>query len=73
MFNLNGKSLAMMRHLIEINSSQLFEEYLQSLGVPQTLLDHEQDIYLQERPLAAVRQIQGKMKFYLRASALTKQ
>jgi hypothetical protein len=72
-FNLNGKSLAMMRHLIEINSSQLFEEYLQSLGVPQTLLDHEQDIYLQERPLAAVRQIQGKMKFYLRASALTKQ
>lgn len=31
----------MMRHLIEINSSQLFEEYLQSLGVPQTLLDHE--------------------------------
>ncbi|MCE9935022.1 hypothetical protein [Aeromonas salmonicida] len=63
----------MMRHLIEINSSQLFEEYLQSLGVPQTLLDHEQDIYLQERPLAAVRQIQGKMKFYLRASALAKQ
>lgn len=63
----------MMRHLIEINSSQLFEEYPQSLGVPQTLLDHEQDIYLQERPLAAVRQIQGKMKFYLRASALTKQ
>ncbi|MGN7512607.1 hypothetical protein [Aeromonas salmonicida] len=63
----------MMRHLIEINSSQLFEEYLQSLGVPQTLLDHEQDIYLQEHPLAAVRQIQGKMKFYLRASALTKQ
>lgn len=63
----------MMRHLIEINSSQLFEEYLQSLGVPQTLLDHEQDIYLHERPLAAVRQIQGKMKFYLRASALTKQ
>lgn len=36
----------MMRNLIEINSSQLFEEYLQSLGVPQTLLDHEQDIYL---------------------------
>ncbi|ATL97808.1 hypothetical protein MM182_21670 [Aeromonas sp. MR19] len=63
----------MMRHLIEINSSQLFEEYLQSLGVPQTPLDREQDIYLQERHLAAVRQIQGKMKFYLRVSALTKQ
>ncbi|WP_314927231.1 hypothetical protein [Aeromonas piscicola] len=63
----------MMRHLIEINSSQLFEEYLQSLGVAQTPLDREQDIYLQERHLAAVRQIQGKMKFYLRASALIKQ
>lgn len=63
----------MMRHLIEINSSQLFEEYLQSLGVPQTPLDREQDIYLQERHLAAVRQIQDKMKFYLRVSALTKQ
>lgn len=47
----------MMRHLIEINSSQLFEEYLQSMGVPQTSLDQEQDIYLQERHMAAVRQI----------------
>lgn len=29
----------MMPHLIEINSSLLFDEYLQSLGVPQTQLD----------------------------------
>ncbi|AVP86555.1 hypothetical protein [Aeromonas hydrophila] len=63
----------MMPHLIEINSSLLFDEYLQSLGVPQTQLDQEQDIYLQERHLAAIRQIQGELKFYLRASALTRQ
>lgn len=63
----------MKQHLVEIKGSTLFDEYLQSMGVPSTALDREQDIYLQERPLAAVRQIQGKMKFYLRASALTKQ
>ena len=51
----------MMPHLIEINSSLLFDEYLQNLGVPQTRLDQEQDIYLQERHLAAVRQIQGEL------------
>ena len=62
----------MMRHLIEINSSQLFEEYLQSLGVPQTPLDREQDIYLQERHLGAIRRVQGELRFYLRANALKK-
>lgn len=62
----------MMRHLIEINSSQLFEEYLQSLGVPQTPLDREQDIYLQERHLGAIRRVQGELRFYLRANALNK-
>ncbi|HDX8367793.1 MULTISPECIES: hypothetical protein [Aeromonas] len=63
----------MMSNLIEINSSLLFDEYLQSLGVPSTLLDQEQDIYLQEHHLAAVRQIQGELRFYLRANALSKQ
>ncbi|MBO2903070.1 hypothetical protein J5H42_20310 [Aeromonas dhakensis] len=63
----------MMSNLIEINSSLLFDEYLQSLGVPSILLDQEQDIYLQEHHLAAVRQIQGELRFYLRANALTKQ
>ena len=62
----------MMPHLIEINSSLLFDEYLQNLGVPQTQLDQEQDIYLQERHLGTIRRVQGELRFYLRANALNK-
>ncbi len=41
-------------------------------GVPSTALDREQDIYLQERYLGAIRRVQGELRFYLRANALNK-
>ncbi|MEG0008588.1 hypothetical protein ACW5XF_20055 [Aeromonas lusitana] len=59
-----------MQHLVEIKGSHLFEEYLHSLGVRRCRLDQEQEIYLQEHHLAAVRRIQGELRFYLRANAL---
>jgi len=60
------------QHLVEIKGSTLFDEYLQSMGVPSTALDREQDIYLQERHLGAIRRVQGELRFYLRANALNK-
>ncbi|MGL6408123.1 hypothetical protein ACSZM7_19610 [Aeromonas veronii] len=60
----------MKQHLVEIKGSTLFDEYLQSMGVPSTALDREQDIYLQERHLGAIRRVQGELRFYLRANAL---
>ncbi len=62
----------MSQHLVEIQSAILFAEYLQSLGVQRTLLDREQEIYVQDRHLATVRRIQGELRFYLRANALTR-
>ncbi|MFM5812829.1 hypothetical protein ACET6J_20090 [Aeromonas veronii] len=62
----------MKQHLVEIKGSTLFDEYLQSMGVPSTALDREQDIYLQERHLGAMRRVQGELRFYLRANALNK-
>lgn len=63
---------AIKQHLVEIKGSTLFDEYLQSMGVPGTALDREQDIYLQERHLGAIRRVQGELRFYLRANALNK-
>ncbi|WP_421224146.1 hypothetical protein [Aeromonas enteropelogenes] len=63
----------MKQHLVEIKGATLFEEYLQSMGVPNTLLDRERGIYLQDRHLGAIRQVQGELRFYLRANALNKQ
>jgi len=60
------------QHLVEIQSAILFAEYLQSLGVQRTSLDREQEIYVQDRHLATVRRIQGELRFYLRANALTR-
>ena len=62
----------MSQHLVEIQSAILFAEYLQSLGVQRTPLDREQEIYVQDRHLATVRRIQGELRFYLRANALTR-
>lgn len=62
----------MKQHLVEIKGSTLFDEYLQSMGVPSTALDREQDIYLQERHLGAIRRGQDELRFYLRANALNK-
>ncbi|MFQ1714870.1 hypothetical protein ACK39D_20445 [Aeromonas veronii] len=62
----------MKQHLVEIKGSTLFDEYLQSMGVLSTALDREQDIYLQERHLGAIRRVQGELRFYLRANALNK-
>ena len=62
----------MKQHLVEIKGSTLFDEYLQSMGVPSTVRDREQDIYLQERHLGAIRRVQGELRFYLRANALNK-
>ena len=62
----------MKQHLVEIKGSTLFDEYLQSMGVSSTALDREQDIYLQERHLGAIRRVQGELRFYLRANALNK-
>ena len=62
----------MSQHLVEIRSAILFAEYLQSLGVQRHELDREQEIYLQDRHLATVRRIQGELRFYLRANALTR-
>ncbi|MBS4642012.1 hypothetical protein [Aeromonas media] len=62
----------MSQHLVEIQSAILFAEYLQSLGVQRTSLDREQEIYVQDRHLATVRRIQGELRFYLRANALTR-
>ncbi|BCS49778.1 hypothetical protein JUNP479_2503 [Aeromonas jandaei] len=62
----------MKQHLVEIKGSTLFEEYLQSMGLPSTLLDREQEIYLQERHLGVIRRVQGELRFYLRANALNK-
>lgn len=61
-----------MQHLVEIKGSQLFEEYLHSLGVRRYRIDREQEIYLQERHLATVRRIRGELRFYLRANALAR-
>ncbi|CAJ1770806.1 hypothetical protein PEKONANI_00383 [Aeromonas jandaei] len=52
----------MKQHLVEIKGSTLFEEYLQSMGLPSTLLDREQEIYLQERHLGAIRRVQGELR-----------
>ena len=62
----------MSQHLVEIQSAILFAEYLQSLRVQRTSLDREQEIYVQDRHLATVRRIQGELRFYLRANALTR-
>ena len=62
----------MKDHLVEIRSPVLFEEYLQSMGLPRTSLEQEQEIYLQDRHLAAVRRIQGELRFYLVAAELGK-
>ena len=62
----------MSQHLVEIQSAILFAEYLQSLGVQRTSLDREQEVYVQDRHLATVRRIQGELRFYLRANALTR-
>ena len=62
----------MKQHLVEIKGSTLFGEYLQSMGDPSTTLDREQDIYLQERYLGAIRRVQGELRFYLRANALAR-
>ena len=37
-----------------------------------TAQDREQEIYLQERHLDAIRRVQGELRFYLRANALNK-
>ena len=66
------KSHTVSQHLVEIQSAILFAEYLQSLGVQRTSLDREQEIYVQDRHLATVRRIQGELRFYLRANALTR-
>ena len=62
----------MKQHLVEIKGSTLVDEDLQSMVVPSTALDREQDIYLQERHLGAIRRVQGELRFYLRANALNK-
>lgn len=62
----------MMSNLIEINSSLLFDEYLQSLGYPQPCWIRNRTSICRSTT-AAVRQIQGELRFYLRANALTKQ
>ncbi|EOD53693.1 hypothetical protein [Aeromonas molluscorum] len=62
----------MKDHLVEIRSPVLFEEYLQSMGLPRACLEQEQEIYRQDRHLAAVRLIQGEMRFYLKAAELGK-
>ncbi|MFG0832763.1 hypothetical protein ACEUC3_16475 [Aeromonas bivalvium] len=62
----------MKDHLVEIRSPVLFEEYLQSMGLPRASLEQEQEIYLQDRHLAAVRRIQGELRFYLVAAELGK-
>lgn len=66
------KGHAVSQHLVEIQSAILFAEYLQSLGVQHTPLDREQEVYVQDRHLATVRRIQGELRFYLRANALTR-
>lgn len=66
------KGHAVSQHLVEIQSAILFAEYLQSLGVQHTQLDREQEVYVQNRHLAIVRRIQGELRFYLRANALTR-
>ncbi|MGL5286379.1 hypothetical protein SAMN05880558_109105 [Aeromonas sp. RU39B] len=62
----------MERSLVEIGSPVLFEEYLQSLGVGTVPLDQEGEIYLQERHLAAIRRVQGELRYYLCATELTR-
>ena len=66
------KGHAVSQHLVEIQSAILFAEYLQSLEVQHTPLDREQEVYVQDRHLATVRRIQGELRFYLRANALTR-
>ncbi len=66
----SGK-MAMDPRFIEIGSPVLFEEYLRSMGVTHAHLGQEGEIYLQERHLAAIRRVQGELRYYLRASALT--
>ncbi|MDO2949243.1 hypothetical protein [Aeromonas simiae] len=61
----------MEHRLIEIKGEVLFEEYLHSLGVTPRHLDQEQEIYLQDRHLAAIRRVKGELRFFLHAAELT--